>query len=147
MMKLGRCLLLALAGLISEVTVANADGPVPQEEASKIARCPAGTSSVVDGDVLKCKAEFRCSAGYTATPTANGLICFKRQNAIAAADCNNCNVGAHVQVGRPGRDTCSLFNSNEPNKLRCCGGATRWKDKDGLVDVCGFFSKPQKAEQ
>jgi hypothetical protein len=140
------CLLLILTSVFG-ATATRADGPVPSSESLKIATCPPGTSSVFEGDVLKCRAEFRCSAGFTATPTANGLICFKRQNAIASADCNNCTAGVHVQVGKPGNDTCSLFGSNEPNKLRCCGGAIRWQDKDGLVDVCGYFAKPQKFEQ
>jgi hypothetical protein len=120
-----------------------ADNP-PASEAAQIRTCPAGTTAAVVSGKLKCSLTFACPAGFKGFAVGQGLICFKRENALAAADCNECHAGAHVQVALPNADTCKLggLGASEPNKLACCNNAVRWQDKDGNLDVCGFFAAP-----
>jgi hypothetical protein len=118
--------------------------PPPTSQNGQIRTCPAGsTASVVSGK-LKCSLTFACASGYEGFAVGQGFICFKRENSVAAADCNECHPGGHVQVARNGADTCKLggVGPSEPGKLACCNNAVRWTDKDGNLDVCGFFAAP-----
>jgi hypothetical protein len=122
---------------------ASADPP-PASENDQVRRCPPGSTASVSGGKLKCNLTFSCPSGYQAIAVGQGLICFKRENAVVAADCNDCHPGAHVQVARNGGDTCKLggVGSSEPDKLACCNNSVKWTDKDGTLDVCGFFAAP-----
>jgi hypothetical protein len=140
-----RSRLLGLTMIVSSVLAggtAAADGP-PGSVSHLIRNCPAGTTAAVVNGQLRCTSTFKCPWGYDPQPVNDGLICFKRENLVSAADCNNCSLGWHTQKALNEDDTCQApFGPSEPSKLACCNGAIRWQDKDGLLDVCGFFAAP-----
>lgn len=136
-------LLVAGGATLSAAPRAWADPP-PTTENGQIRRCPQGTTASVVSGKLKCSLTFACPSGFQGIAVGQGLICFKRENPAAAADCNECHPGGHVQVAVNGKDTCKLggVGTSEPDKLSCCNNTVRWEDKDGTLDVCGQFAAP-----
>ncbi len=118
---------------------------IPASQAAAVIKCPQGTTATQDGNRLLCRANFVCDTGYEAIAVnGGGITCFKRENFVAAADCNNCGLGVHVQTARSGKDTCTPpIGKADASKLACCKGATRWQDLNGQLDVCGFFAAPR----
>lgn len=130
------------------LVTSHAQAQLSTSQRNFIRTCPAGTNGTVVNGELKCTLVLKCASGYEAFPATKdgktGLICFKRQNLLAAADCNNCGIGVHVQTPRENKDTCTPpIGKHDPSKLKCCQQTSRWQDKDGQTDVCGTFAAPE----
>jgi hypothetical protein len=143
-LKVMAAVLVACGLVLATAPRAWADPP-PTSQNDQIRSCPQGTTASVVNGRLNCSLTFACPSGYQAFAVGQGLICFKRENAAAAADCNECHPGGHIQVAQNEKDTCKLggVGTSEPSKLACCNNAVRWEDKDGNLDVCGFFAAPK----